>query len=165
MEIERKWMVKGWPQGLIAGAEYRMEQGYLSVRPTTVRIRAEALMGGKTRHVLCFKGQGGLVRQEIETDISPELFSRLQQLTGKALIPKWRRDYPLPGGLTLEVSLVDEGQPTQFWYAEVEFDTKEEALGWKPGSAGLERYLNDEVTGQPGQSMGDYWLTTRCAVE
>ena len=51
MEIERKWMVKGWPQGLVPEAEYEMEQGYLSVRPT-VRIRKEAKTGGETEENL-----------------------------------------------------------------------------------------------------------------
>ena len=45
MEIERKWMVKGWPEGLPLQAEYEMEQGYLSVKPT-VRIRRESKQGG-----------------------------------------------------------------------------------------------------------------------
>ena len=40
MEIERKWMVKGWPEGLPLREEFAMRQGYISVRPT-VRIRAE----------------------------------------------------------------------------------------------------------------------------
>ena len=41
MEIERKWMVKGWPEGLPLTETYQMAQGYISVRPT-VRIRREA---------------------------------------------------------------------------------------------------------------------------
>ena len=51
MEIERKWMVQGWPQGLSLLETYRMDQGYISVRPT-VRIRREALQGGRTALVL-----------------------------------------------------------------------------------------------------------------
>ena len=47
MEIERKWMVTGWPEGLPMEEEFAMRQGYISVRPT-VRIREEALAGGKT---------------------------------------------------------------------------------------------------------------------
>ena len=42
MEIERKWMVTGWPEGLTQTSDYQMDQGYVSVRPT-VRIRREAL--------------------------------------------------------------------------------------------------------------------------
>ena len=48
MEIERKWMVKGWPlesAALPMVREQTMRQGYISVRPT-VRIREEAETGG-----------------------------------------------------------------------------------------------------------------------
>ena len=117
MEIERKWMVKGWPEGLPLREEFAMRQGYISVRPT-VRIREEALTGG-------------------------------------------RRSYQLPDGMVLEVNHVDEGQPTEFWYAEVEYPTVEAALAWQPESCGLGDYLKDEVTNQPGQSMGEYWVETR----
>ena len=93
MEIERKWMVQGWPQGLPLLETYRMDQGYISVRPT-VRIRREALQGGRTALVLCFKGapdKTGLMREEIETEITPELFEKLERLIGKPLIAKERR--------------------------------------------------------------------------
>ena len=102
MEIERKWMVTGWPAGLEQTSVYNMDQGYISVRPT-VRIRREALQGGRTALVLCFKGAGGLSREEIETEINAELFAKLEHLIGKPLIHKERRGYRLPGGLTLEV--------------------------------------------------------------
>ena len=71
------------------------------------------------------------------------------------------RSYTLPDGSVLEVNHVDEGQPTEFWYAEVEYPTVEAALAWQPESCGLGDYLKDEVTNQPGQSMGAYWEQTR----
>lgn len=160
MEIERKWMVAGWPEGLPMTEDYRMDQGYISVRPT-VRIRREALQGGPTALVLCFKGEGTLSREEIETEIDAELFARLEHLIGKPLIHKERRGYALPGGLTLEVNCVDPDLPIAFWYAEVEFATEAQALAWDPASAGLGDYLHDECTGKPGSSMGEYWVETR----
>ena len=54
MEIERKWLTFGWPEGLKAAAVIRMEQGYIATRPT-VRIRLEE-RGAQVRRVLCFKG-------------------------------------------------------------------------------------------------------------
>ena len=56
MEIERKWMVNGWPEGegfpaLPLKEEFAMRQGYISVHPT-VRIREEALKGGRTDYIL-----------------------------------------------------------------------------------------------------------------
>ena len=161
MEIERKWMVKGEPEGLPLKEEFTMRQGYISVHPT-VRIREEALTGGRTDYVLCFKSAGGLAREEIERSIDRQLFTELEQkIIGKPLIRKLRRSYLLPDGLVLEVNHVDEGQPTEFWYAEVEYPTVEAALAWQPGNCGLAEYLTDEVTNQPGQSMGEYWLQTR----
>lgn len=161
MEIERKWMVKGEPEGLPLKEEFTMRQGYISVHPT-VRIREEALTGGSTDYVLCFKSAGGLAREEIERSIDRQLFTELEQkIIGKPLIRKLRRSYLLPDGLVLEVNHVDEGQPTEFWYAEVEYPTVEAALAWQPERCGLAEYLTDEVTNQPGQSMGEYWLQTR----
>lgn len=164
MEIERKWLVKGWPEGLAEAVTYRMRQGYVSLRPT-VRIREEAAPGG-TRWVLCFKGKagpGGLSRQEIETDIDPELFGRLEAFIGLPLIEKEQRRYPLPGGLMLEVNAVDPTRDTAFYYAEVEFEREEQAKAWQPGA--LKSYLANEVTSQPGQSMAAYWAATRGDME
>lgn len=160
MEIERKWLTDGWPQGLEEQRRILMRQGYITTRPT-VRIRSEA-SGDVTEYVLCFKGAAGpdgLAREEIETNIAPELFAKLEAFIGRPLIEKEQRRYALPGGLTLEVNQVDRGQPGEFFYAEVEFPTKEAALAWQPGE--LEEYLSDEVTGKPGQSMAAYWTETR----
>ena len=163
MEIERKWMVKNWPEkDFPLLAEHLMRQGYVTVTPT-VRIREEALSGGETNYILCFKSAGGLARKEIELEIPKEKFLELEDLIGLPLIPKLRRTYLLPDGLHLEVNHVDEGLPTEFWYAEIEYPTVEAAKTWTPGSAGLEEYLNDEVTGLPGQSMGAYWMMTRAS--
>ena len=95
MEIERKWMVKGWPEGLPLKEEFAMRQGYISVRPT-VRIREEALTGGRTDYILCFKSGGGLAREEIERSIDKALFEDLEhKIIAKPLIPKLRRSYTL----------------------------------------------------------------------
>ena len=160
MEIERKWLTDGWPQGLEEQRRILMRQGYITTRPT-VRIRSEA-SGDVTEYVLCFKGAAGpdgLAREEIETNIDLELFAKLEAFVGRPLIEKEQRRYALPGGLTLEVNQVDRGQPGEFFYAVVEFPTKEAALAWQPGELG--EYLSDEVTGKPGQSMAAYWTETR----
>lgn len=160
IEIERKWMVSGWPAGLPLLFEQSMRQGYVSVEPT-VRIREEAMTGGETHYILCFKSRGGIRRKEIELEISREKFGEIEDLIGLPLIPKVRRTYALPDGRRLEVNHVDEGLPTEFWYAEVEYSSVEEARSWDPAAVGLAAYLNDDVTDQPGQTMGAYWLATR----
>ena len=45
--------------------------------------------------------------------------------------------------------------------SEVEYPTVDAARSWKPEAFGLADYLNDDVTDQPGQSMGAYWEQTR----
>ena len=166
MEIERKWMVQGWPEGYVLRKEEEMRQGYVSVRPT-VRIREEKLlMSGegaplKDEFILCFKSKGRLSRKEIEFQIEEARFRELEDLIGLPLIPKLRRTYQLPDGHQLEVNHVDEGAPTEFWYAEVEFGSEDEARAFDPASVGLGDYLTDDVTEQPGQSMGAYWAATR----
>jgi len=161
MEIERKWLVNGWPKGLVQTEAFTMRQGYVTVRPT-VRIREEAPAGGETKYILCFKSQGGLAREEVETEIPKQTFDEVaQKIIARPLIEKVRRGYALPGGLVLEVNLVDAGQPGEFMYAEVEFETVEAARAWQPNGCGLAEYLTNEVTDTPGQSMGAYWEKTR----
>lgn len=162
MEIERKWFVSGWPEHLAAHKVYSMDQGYISVRPT-VRIRREEEVGAESEYILCFKGKGRLSREEIETQIDAALFSRLETMLGCPLIHKERRDYLLSDGHRLEVNLVDEGLPTSFFYAEIEFETEEDARSWSPSLCALEAYLTDEVTEKQGVSMGSYWEKTRHA--
>ena len=161
MEIERKWLVEGWPAGLPLVEEFAMRQGYISVRPT-VRIREEAKTGGETAWVLCFKSAGGLAREEIERPIDEALFRNLAaKIIARPLIEKVRRTYLLPDGCQLEVNHVDAGQPGAFWYAEIAYPTIAAAEAWAPASRALADYLENEVTGQPGQSMGAYWEKTR----
>ncbi len=116
-----------------------------------VRIRAEERADG-CRYILCIKGKGTLVREEIETPISEEVFERIAALLGAPLIEKDYRAYRLPDGHKLEVSLVDGGQPGAFFYAEVEFESEQEARAFDPPD-----FLGRELTELPGSSMSDYW--------
>lgn len=156
MEIERKWLTDTWP-ALPETDRIEMRQGYLSLGPT-VRIRSER-RDEHTDYVLCIKGAGTLAREEIELPLTEEQFARLEKVVGRPLIEKQQRRYALPDGLVLEVNRVDAGQPGEFFYAEVEFSSVQQALLWEPGE--LAGYLTNEVTNTPGQSMGEYWRRTR----
>ena len=147
-------------EGLAGGAA---PQGGICHAAGLYQRAAHCAHPGRSPHyILCFKSGGGLAREEIERSIDKELFDDLEyKIIAKPLIPKLRRSYTLPDGSVLEVNHVDEGQPTEFWYAEVEYPTVEAALAWQPESCGLGDYLKDEVTNQPGQSMGEYWVETR----
>ncbi len=160
LEIERKWLVSGWPEiPLPIAEEYTMRQGYICVHPT-VRIREEQLSGKTPSYILCFKSAGRLARREIEIPISKKSFQELEELISLPLIPKLRRTYLLPDGLQLEVNHVDPSAETAFWYAEIEFSSVQEAKLWRPDSH-LAMYLNHEVTEKKGFSMGAYWEKTR----
>ena len=60
MEIERKWLIGGFPQNLPLVCEAAVRQGYVATAPV-VRIR-ESVQEGAARYVLCFKGKGTLAR-------------------------------------------------------------------------------------------------------
>lgn len=156
MEIERKWLVDGFPDGegwpLLQHAAVR--QGYIATAPA-VRIR-ESIAAGKSRYVLCFKGKGTLAREEVETDIDKALFDRLTAFTGQDLVTKDFKVYALPGGEHLEVSCVDAARDTAFYYAEVEFESVEAARAFVPPA-----FLGKEMTEDAGFSMSRYWLKTR----
>lgn len=154
-EIERKWLLDGWPAGLPETGRAQMRQGYIATAPV-VRIR-EAVGPGRRDWILCFKSAGTLVRREIETPISEETFRALEEFIGKPLVTKEFRTYRLPGGETLEASRVDAGLPTEFYYAEVEFPSVEAARAFVP-PAGLG--LGEEQT-ETGFSMSEYWARTR----
>ncbi len=154
MEIERKWLIDRFPEELPVLREASVRQGYIAVRPT-VRIRESVSRAG-SKWVLCFKGAGTLAREEVETEISHELFERLTAFTGTDLVTKEYRVFALPGGEELEVSLVDAGRPTAFFYAEVEFPTVEAARAFVPPP-----FLGEEKTESPEFSMSAYWQTTR----
>lgn len=154
MEIERKWLTDGFPQNLPLLHEACVRQGYISTAPV-VRIR-ESISQLGTNYVLCFKGRGTLAREEIETEISKELFEKLTAFTGKNLVSKNYKVYRLPHGEKLEVSCVDEGEASSFWYAEVEFESIAAANAFVPPA-----FLGEEKTESGDFSMSAYWLKTR----
>lgn len=156
MEIERKFLMDGFPEGLPELSRAQVRQGYLCVRPT-VRIRSKQTAAG-TDYRLCFKGEGTIARQEVELPLEPEVFVQLEELLEMPMVHKDYRVYALPDGRRLECSLVDQGTPTAFYYAEVEFDSLEEAYAFVPPA-----FLGREVTEERGYSMGEYWEKKRLA--
>ena len=99
--------------------------------------------------------------QEKKSKWKFQKFEELEDLIGLPLINKLRNTYLLKDGHHLEVSHVDEGLPSEFYYAEIEFKSEEEANAFDPKQVDLSDYLNDDVTNQPNQSMAAYWQQTR----
>lgn len=149
LEIERKWLMEGFPP-LQAESEQWMEQGYLAFEPATVRIRYAKGPGGSSR-MLTIKGRGTIARTEVELPLDEAQYAALVPLMLAPPAKKLLRTYRLPGGHCLECSLVDEGEPDSFYYAEVEFASLEEANAFEPPA-----FLGREVTEQPGFTMAAY---------
>jgi CYTH domain-containing protein len=116
-----------------------------------VRIRSKKSGRGED-YILCFKGEGTLARQETEIPISGEIFNELKNLLKAPMIRKDYKVYELPDGLKLECSLVDQDEPTAFMFAEVEFDSIEQAMNYQPPA-----FLEREVTEDSSYGMAAYW--------
>ena len=156
MEIERKFKLSAFPD-LPELAFVEQWQGYLVVDPE-VRIRKEINhTEGWTRYILCIKSVGDLVRHEVETALTGEQFEELASMLKYTLIHKELHAYRLPDGHVLECSRVDEGA---FSYAEVEFDSEEEAKAWTPPA-----FLGREMTYERGFRMRTYWSDRSLARE
>lgn len=152
MEIERKYRISGFPdtEGWPLIQEAVVCQGYLATHPV-VRIRSKQTPQG-TDYILCLKGEGTLVRQEIEMPLTREIFTQLLELLPAPMMRKDYRVYRLPDGHRLECSLVDGGTTDAFYYAEVEFESVEESQAFQPPA-----FLGEEVTEDPDFSMSRYW--------
>ena len=149
MEIERKFLINEFPSNLSEIERTDMYQAYLSTSPV-VRIRRK-INQNKSSYKLCIKGEGTLVREEVEFSISEDEFSRLSGIVNNTFIHKEFRTYKL-GNHILECSKVDFNGKNEFYYAEIEFSSVEEA-----NSFTVPDFLKNEVTEKTGYTMKDYW--------
>lgn len=124
-EIERKFLLSGDLPDLSKARAKHLRQGYLATGAREVRLRTD----GTTR-VLTFKEGNGLVRREIEVDLSAQQFETLWPGTEGCRIEKTR--YLLPhAGHTLEID-VYAGPLAPLRIAEVEFSSVEESERFSP---------------------------------
>ena len=154
MEIERKFLIDNFPDNLPLKEESILYQGYISVMPT-VRIRKRLSSKGSS-YKMTVKSRGEMIRHEVEFDIPEEKYNELQKIFCPNPIVKLKRIYILPDGKILECNLVDEGSETEFMYAEIEFDSAEEAKHYP-----IPSFLSKEVTYDNTYKMNNYWKRTR----
>jgi CHAD domain-containing protein/CYTH domain-containing protein len=91
-EIEHKYLLGSEPRipdGCVEDV-IEIEQGYLPGERITERLRRESHADGTIRLVRTLKTGRGLVRTEIEEDVSPELFDALWPLTAGRRVRKRR---------------------------------------------------------------------------
>lgn len=157
MEIERKWLLKKRPddcEDLTLFEDAYIEQSYISIEPE-VRIRKRVNSNGDINYKLTIKSNGTLSREEVNIDITDLQYENLLKLAEGKPITKDIRNYMTKDGKKLETSIVDKELDTAFIYAEIEFESEEEALKH-------ELYLDAvDVTTDNYYKMKNYWLRTR----
>ena len=155
LEIERKFLMKEFPSDLELIHEVDIWQGYVSIEPEVRIHRAKDRTTGKEDFRLTLKGDGSITRTEIKTDVDEKFFHEALSLMQGDIIYKDYRSYRLRA-YVLEVCLVDKGTPWEFMYAEIEFESEEEALTFEKPA-----FLGEEVTHDDTYKMKNYWKRTR----
>ena len=142
MEIERKFLLQALPRGAEGCRRAEFRQTYLSVGNGNSPERRIRCMtdGGITRYILTEKGDGTLIREESEREISREEYEELHAIAVTADIEKTRIFMPLSDGLTAEIDIYG-GALEGLMTVEVEFDSSDAAVGFVPP-----RWFGDEIT-------------------
>lgn len=165
IEIERKFLISGFPR--VDFDEVGIVQTiYLDIKYDSnrniaqeIRVRRWFESGkGYRPDAITIKSGGTLTRMEIETNLTDKtLFDEcLKKLDYKPVVKDYRGLYN--NGYLIEFNLVDGGSDTAFCYAEVEFDSEEEANSyvWP-----FPEVFIKEVTNKPEYKMANYWKRTR----
>jgi adenylate cyclase len=126
VEVERKWLVHT-PPDLPAHQGKNVIQGYIAVAEdgTEVRLRQIGEQFFQT-----VKSEGGLVRGEIEVELSKQQFDVLWPATAGRRLEKTRYSVPW-AGKTVEVD-VYHGSLVGLVVAEVEFTSVSESAQFTP---------------------------------
>ena len=119
MEIERKYLVKTLPENYTSYPCRQLEQGYLCKEPV-VRIRQD-----NDTYELTYKSKGLLAREEYNMPLTKEAYEHLKGKVDGKLNTKKR--YMIPYGEYMIELDVFEGTLAPLKFAEVEFDSIEEA--------------------------------------
>jgi len=141
LEIERKYLLAGVPSeaalSALGARPVRIEQVYLRAEDDWVRRVRRIDGSGTVRHVLTRKRElSGIVRQELETDLTAEEYGRLLADADPArrAIRKTRHVIPY-GNWTLELDVFSE--PPGLALLEVELDDETEVPELPPSIAAL----------------------------
>ncbi len=150
-EIERKFLITTeLPDGFLDHFEVsRIRQGYLPVRAfgNEDRIRYERTYEGKDVYTRTKKQGSGMVRNEAERTITPEIFEKLWgEIEGGVEKMRYRMPYE---GHVIEYDVYG-GDLEGLRVAEVEFADEDQAEAFKPPT-----WFGDEVTGNPDFSNHD----------
>jgi len=124
MEIERKFLVKELPNNLDSYSFHELEQAYLCTKPV-VRVRKE-----DDNYYMTYKGPGYIQREEYNLPLDADSYNHLLAKADGNIISK--RRYLIPyDKYTIELD-VFKGVFEGLIFAEVEFDTLDEATSFTP---------------------------------
>jgi CYTH domain-containing protein len=138
-EIERKYLLRGLPDRVAGAPVLEIEQGYIPGERITERVRRARADHG-TRYYRTIKAGSGLVKLEVEEEITDELFIALWPLTRGARVAK-RRYLIREADVVWEIDeFVDRAD---LWFAEVELQDAGQIVSIP---AWLEPYVVREVT-------------------
>ncbi|MEQ9618811.1 MAG: CYTH domain-containing protein [Deltaproteobacteria bacterium] len=134
-EIERKFLVVKPPPELNKYPNHRIEQGYIAVTDDLeVRLRKKG-----DQYYQTVKSDGGLVRREVEIELSRDQFEALWPMTEGKRIEKTRYEIEYEGFL-IELDIYS-GNLHGLKVAEVEFKTEDQSKTFIPPD-----WLGAEVT-------------------
>lgn len=132
MEIEKKYLVTSFPEGLQQYEKWEIEQCYLCTRPT-IRIRKK-----NEEYILTYKnrradmgGRGKLcVADEVEVPLTKDAYEHLKEKADGKCICKTRYRIPYET-YTIELDIFHNDYEG-FLLAEVEFGSVEESENFTP---------------------------------
>lgn len=136
MEIERKFLIRKFPDNLDAYEHARIEQGYLCTSPV-VRVRRDG-----DSYYMTYKGSGLMAREEYNLALDPGSYAHLIAKADGTVITKTRYRIPLENSLVAELDIFD-GILKGIVMAEVEFESIEAAKSFAPPDWFGEDVTND----------------------
>ena len=145
VEIERKFLVERLPEGKWPARE--IEQAYLCREPV-VRVRRKG-----ERYFLTCKSAGLMEREEFEQELTREQYLSLLEKAEGGVVSKTRYLIPCEGK-TVELD-VFAPPLAPLMLAEVEFDSREEALAFQPPA-----WFGREVTQDPAYQNNNLSMLT-----
>ncbi|PWV99526.1 CYTH domain-containing protein [Paenibacillus cellulosilyticus] len=136
LEIESKFLLENDPKQLIEDgvitfvSEQRIEQTYLAIdEQQEVRVRRLVdLTSNEVHYTHTFKSGNGLIREEIEYEITASIYEQL--MSGRKLIPLTKNRITAKwDDRVVEIDIYDQ---IQLSVVEVEFDSEDAAHAFVP---------------------------------
>jgi len=135
VEIERKFLIKGIPDNIEKYDYHEIEQAYLTTNPV-IRVRKS-----DDEYYMTYKGKGFISREEYNLPLTKEAYDTLKSKADGKIISKKRVLIPYQKYM-IELDIF-KGDYEGLVFAEVEFDSEEEAKAFEKPDWFLEDVTED----------------------